>query len=516
MRMPPKSPQHVTVWQSVLKDGHDRMIQLLGAATRQGPIQDFVRYANDNYLHWDKLRYHPLPDDLTKDEAWLLVENSRNRTHLPISFYSIAEQLQLFVPPQHTEWLHMIDQNAGGTLGGRILPDDNERYLVNSLMEEAIASSQLEGASTTRKIAKEMLRSKRPPRDKSEQMILNNFNAIIEMRDHLLQSPLTPELLCHLQEILVEKAADHPGIEGRFRTADERIEVVDAMGEIMHTPPPAQQLPERIKELCEFANEKSKPFIHPAIKAIILHFALGFIHPFVDGNGRTARAVFYWYMLKHGFWLFEYLPISRIFLAGPSKYVMAYLYTETDRGDVTYFVHYNLRVILRAIKELHEYLETSSRELREANVLLHQFDGLNHRQSTVIADALKHPTRSFDFTSHASTFRVTYATARTDLLELSSLGFLRKVKSGKRFVFFADNHDMMKKLRKSGKIKKIVPTIDAAQLPPASAKTKLITSETVTPAQPPSGVYASFVGLVHESGEVDRERPDDQDEGIIA
>ena len=60
-------------------------------------------------------------------------------------------------------------------------------------------------------------------------------------------------------------------------------------------------------------------FIHPMIRSIILHFWLAYDHPFVDGNGRTARALFYWSMLRHGYWLFEFISISQIILKGPDQ-----------------------------------------------------------------------------------------------------------------------------------------------------------------------------------------------------
>ena len=74
-------------------------------------------------------------------------------------------------------------------------------------------------------------------------------------------------------------------------------------------------------------------FIHPIVKGIIIHFLIAFIHPFVDGNGRTASAIFYWYMLRKGYWLTEYLSISRIISRSKRQYEKAYLYTECDGNE---------------------------------------------------------------------------------------------------------------------------------------------------------------------------------------
>jgi Fic family protein len=442
----PKSPP--SLHEILSEQGSDPASAL--QALYQPAIQEFVRQANDRYLHWHKLRFQPMPAGLDPRTAWAAVEMSRigQRVELPISFVP-GENLTYWLPPQHMEWLHRIDKEGGGSIGSATkIPNDGERYLYSTLMEEAIASSQLEGASTTRRVAKEMLRLQREPRDRSEQMILNNYQAVLEIQEELRDAPLTPDLLLHLQSVLVEKASDHPDIAGRFRRPDEIVEVVDQMDEVMHVPPIAQSIDRRIKELCEFANTKSKPFIHPVIKAIVLHFAIGFIHPFVDGNGRTARAVFYWYMLKSGYWLFEYLSISRILLDGPARYSRAFLYTESDHGDVTYFAHYHLGVINRAIKELHEYILRQQQELTEATRLLDQFPGLNHRQVAVVADFLKQPLRHHTVKQHATTHRVTLATARADLFGLVKAGLLTSQKVGRRVVFEI-NSDITRRLRKA-------------------------------------------------------------------
>lgn len=59
------------------------------------------------------------------------------------------------------------------------------------------------------------------------------------------------------------------------------------------------------------------------LRAILLHFWLAYDHPFEDGNGRTARSLFYWYMRTQGYWLVEYLLISNILRKAPAQYTRA-------------------------------------------------------------------------------------------------------------------------------------------------------------------------------------------------
>jgi len=200
MRLPQKPPS----WDKIIDEVDGKTFQLIASSE----VQEFVRSMNEKYLPWDHVRMQEMPPGLTQEVAWVAVQLSRSpqRQQLPITFGK-NQKLHYWLPPHHHELVSSIDKRAGGYVATRhshAIPDDDERYLVNSLMEEAIASSQLEGASTTREIAKEMLRVDRRPKDKAEQMILNNYNAILEIRD-LKTEKLTSEMLCHLHEILTAK-----------------------------------------------------------------------------------------------------------------------------------------------------------------------------------------------------------------------------------------------------------------------------------------------------------------------
>jgi len=316
--------------------------------------------------------------------------------------------------------------------------DARQHYLVNSLMEEAIRSSQLEGATTSRRVAKELLRSGRKPNNRSERMILNNYRALHFMRDSM-GAKLTPAAVLELHRILTEGTLDNPDAAGRLQRPDEeRVGVYEReTGELIHEPPPAEQLEERLQRLCDFANEgeSAEQFIHPVIRAILLHLWLGYDHPFEDGNGRTARALFYWYMRTRRYWLVEYLSISRILQNAPARYTRAYLLTELDERDATYFIAYQLEVIERAVEELHVYLRRKVREVRDVEKLLKGSSDFNHRQLALLGDALRTPDATYSFKTHAATYSVTHETARSDLLPLVDRGFLEQRRLGRSYAF---------------------------------------------------------------------------------
>lgn len=402
------------------------------------------------YLHWDEVRFRKPPQELTHEEWWLGLKMRRKTESRMIPLKDVKEEkFQFTITDLVADLLHQIDR-GGGALVEIPEPITNteqrDRYVVRSLMEEAITSSQLEGAATTREVAKKMLAEGRKPRDRSERMIVNNY-ATMQRIIELQEKPLTPEMVFRVHREISQDALDIPDGLGRFRRADENINVSDIEGTVFHTPPPAQQLPERMQQMCDFANAKTPGFfVHPVIRGIILHFWLAYDHPFVDGNGRTARALFYWQMLHSGYWLFEFISISQFLRKAPAQYGTAFLLTETDDNDLTYFIIHQAEIIKRALKDLHDYVGRKSSETRACLAALQKHPELNHRQQALISHALRHPGFAYSIAGHGTRQAVTYATARADLLGLAKARLLEQRKSGRAFVFVAPK-DLESRLR---------------------------------------------------------------------
>ena len=442
------APTIAAMFSRLLASGnHERIPQLVTPSL----LQD-----GHEYVHWDKLRHLQPPDGLNHEEWWLGIKIRRKAAQRPIPLTDPEGESFLYgVPDVVARRLHYVDQHCAGEVAmAEVVTTDahaRQRYLVNSLMEEAIRSSQLEGATTTRRVAKEMLRSGRQPNDRSELMILNNYRALQYMHDGM-PAQLTSSAVLELQRVLTQGTLDNPGSSGRLQRPDEpRIAVVDKLdGTIIHEPPPAEQLPERLQALCDFANEGDSPdrFIHPVLRAILLHFWLAYDHPFEDGNGRTARALFYWYMRTRGYWLVEYLSISAILREAPASYSRSFLLTETDERDTTYFIVYQLEVIERAVEQLHGYLRRKIEDVRDVEGLLKRSDGFNHRQLALLGDALRTEDAAYTFQGHATSHNVTHETARNDLLALAHRGLLDQHRQGHRFVF-TPPADLARRLKSS-------------------------------------------------------------------
>jgi Fic family protein len=391
------------------------------------------KYNEQEYIHWDDLRRKNIPYD--PKILWYALRTIRSTKYREIRIGD--EKFPFCIPEIFQKQLHLIDKASPASfdwLFGELPSEASKRqYLVNSLMEEAIASSQLEGAATTRPVAKKILREGRKPKNTSEQMIVNNYRTILRLKD-LRDKLLSRELILEIHEEITRNTLEGESEESGFRTCDVVVgDKVDPT-KIYHYAPGCEKIPAMIDDLIAFTNNEDE-FIHPVVKAIIIHFLVGYIHPFSDGNGRTARALFYWFALKHRYDLLEYVSISRIFVDAPVQYTRAYQLSETDGNDMTYFIDFNIHVITRALEELRKYIIFKKEEEAESLHLVEKIPGLSFRQAEILRDFVRHPTRRYTISEIAGKYKISLPTARTDLLLLESKGKLKKYQDGKRQVF---------------------------------------------------------------------------------
>lgn len=391
-------------------------------------FSSYIQNVNKEYYYWDKVKYH-VPEGLSPREFWAAVKCSRvgDSFHLgPYSFKfketssmrRILHDLDVvfFENPMHFPFIE---------------GNDGKRFLFSSLMEESIASSQMEGANTTRRVAKEMLRKGVSPKDKSQRMIVNNYNTIQFVAEHC-DEDLSVGFIKEIHRLVTKGTLRKSQYEGSFRNNDDVVVADGVSGEIAHEPPSFNDVPNLVSSLCFFANGEGEAYMHPIVKAIAIHFMVSFIHPFVDGNGRTARALFYWYMMKSGYTCIQFLAVSRIIYRSKGRYEKSFLYTEHDGLDLGYFVNYNLKVLETALDELRRYVESkkgTSEHLIEASTA-----GLNHRQAEILRLCEERPDSIFTAKELGTMFDVTTRTLRSDLGVLVERNLIKAVPLNRRLV----------------------------------------------------------------------------------
>lgn len=394
------------------------------------------------YLHWDDLRRRPPPAGLSLEQWWGAQKMARGaaRVHVPGFVDSEGRPFSYCRLDAIDRATHQLDRRDAVREMVEAIGNDAVRaeYRIDQLMEEAISSSLLEGAQlTTRARAKAMIRDGQKPRAEGERMVVNNYLAMHRLLELAHAGPAQRDLglddLLEIHAILGAGALDAPGSEGRLRTAADDVRVEDAVtGETWFIPPPAGELRKRLGAMLAFANrEPERPFLHPLLRAIILHFWMAYLHPFVDGNGRMARSLFYWQMLRSKYDFAQYLSISSPIERSRKAYYRAFVLTETDDGDLTYFLLHQLRVLERATDDLIQHLTRRADQLQHLAHALSEAQALNHRQQAVLAHLVRQPGAAVTVRGHASSHDVTYLTARKDLQDMEERGLLRRVRVGK-------------------------------------------------------------------------------------
>lgn len=207
---------------------------------------------------------------------------------------------------------------------------------------------------------------------------------------------------------------------GRFRDNDNVVVQDPLTGEVFHQPIPKEEIGPSVQQLCDFINDESG-FLHPVIKGIILHYAIAFIHPFEDGNGRVARTLFYWYELKSGYRVMEYLALSRYIKDHKGGYEESYVFGETDGNDMTYFFLYNLKALRESMDGFEGYLRRRTEEERTARAES-SCRGLNDRQIKMLADLMAGGLVTVK--SIENQYNVSLNTARADIKTLIGMGLL--------------------------------------------------------------------------------------------
>ncbi len=401
----------------------------------------FNKMSNEKYLYWDKAKYLPEIQGLSSLESWYIAKQIRKVSSIETPIKSESEKFFSWYRPLYTDkFLREIDMHAGGTFltenSKTAQETTRQKYLTRGIVEESIASSQLEGADTSSKYAKKMITEHIKPRTKSEQMIVNNYRVLQKIENDYKNEKLSSYLLQTLQSQLTDKTLKNCYNPGEFRKDSDDI-VVYYDRKIAHIPPKADFVKTELNRLIEYANNDSD-FIHPVIKAIELHFWLGYLHPFPDGNGRLARSIFYWYLFKHDYWAMGYLPISATLKRSQHDYAYSYIYSEQDDLDFTYFYDYNMRRILKSIDIFQSHLSKKIKENELIDSTIHKnLPTLNKRQ----IHTLKYLTSSPDTFTSGTSYRIMHGialrTAYRDLKELLSSKLVYSEQNGKNVIYKA-------------------------------------------------------------------------------
>ena len=290
--------------------------------------QSFEPTVGDRYEHWDRLRHLDAPGAMNHEQWWLGIKLSRNSQYRQLPLRDIQGRPFVYMLPDRVQQaLHRIDSQARGWIGSSehvTNPNIRDRFIVSSLIEEATTSSQLEGASTTRVVAANMLRSGRRP-ERSERT--DDPQQLPGDGRH----PSPARRAAHHRRHPAAARGPLPRTPWTIRTPRGGFKPRTTNASKCGTTATSgfstlRRRPASFRNGCGTwsgsptgASMTARSCI-PSSAPSCCTSGLRTDHPFQDGNGRAARALFYWSMLRHDYWMFEFTSISRFLAKAPARY----------------------------------------------------------------------------------------------------------------------------------------------------------------------------------------------------
>lgn len=401
-------------------------------------VEDFEFLNSDIWIKYTQERYVPLEDIKYRleslghkqsdwEELKKKIQSYRKLNSVPLFIKSIEKKFWYFPSDCIQQKINKIE-HLGNKIFERIESQSNlkNEFLGNAAVEEAITSAIYEGANSTRAKAKELIASGRTPSSKDEWMLVNNYQAMKWIKNNSAHD-VTKDLILSTHSIVTRNTLERDDInfQGKFR--NDTVYVGNHQG-IIHT-----QIEPALDEAINLAI-KNKRYLHGLIKGILLHYFIGYIHPFFDGNGRTARTLFYFKCIKNDLKFVELLSISAHLKRGKAnQYERSFDLVKDNELDITYFIDYCLDSLIEAIKKVDEKVNY----LMNVSVLATHYD-LNSNQILLLQRLALNKFLGITAQEHATSISRTREIARRELKDLYDKKFLREEKRSNQLIYFVE------------------------------------------------------------------------------
>lgn len=382
--------------------------------------KEWIEYTHKRYLTLEEIR-HRL--QLSKGPKWKKLERdllaTRKAQSVLIEIKSINKKFWFFESDCIREKLSLV-QKIGTEIYDKIhsAKTFEKDFVLNAGIEEALSSAIYEGANTTRARAKQFFAEEKTPKNKHEQMLFNNYLAMEWIKKNQTLE-IDQNTLLKVHEIVTRKTleGDLVNYSGKFR--DDDVFVGDHQG-VDH-----RKVPESLDEAIKESTENMR-FIHPLLQGVILHYLIAYIHPFFDGNGRTARTLFYLQSMKHNFNFVELLSISAHLKEHGGRYERSFLNANKHQGDITFFIDFALDSMLAALKEVEKKVNFLQKIWK-----LQKDERLSDEQICLLQKMALNKFRTITIQEFANDTRRSHEMARIELKELAHLDLLSEEKKGR-------------------------------------------------------------------------------------
>jgi len=390
-----------------------------------------IEYINHKYYTKDKLK-HILKNPNNFEEVFEEIQNKRKANAKKLQLENECDSYLWYnITDKTKENISKIKQLGRNKIEHAIPNKYKGEALQETLIDEALGSSSIEGAYSTRRQAKEMIDNNLNPLNKSQMMIKNNYKGLLFILESINQE-VNKDYTVKLWKILTDETLDEEDITDGYRT--DRVFVQKAItGEKIHEGISYELLESKMSKLYDYANDYTKD--ESLIKACIIQYYFLEVHPFFDGNGRTARALMNKFLIHQGFTFFKYFSISKILSEKRSQYYKAIEDCQEHGGDLTYFIDFYIELMVDTLVSIKETYLSHYIPIIIFDLLKDSFIELNSRQEEGVRFFFKTKKLYIDNKIYQKKFDITQETARKDLSRLNELGLITQKKKGKKYVY---------------------------------------------------------------------------------
>jgi Fic family protein len=375
------------------------------------------------YMYFDDLK--KWPTEFSKEKFWALVKSQRKFSSQPIVPVNFNDQnFRLSHVFAHQEVLHLIDSGKFAPTGN-LTKKQLKEFANKALISECIYSAAIEDDQIKPASAKKTLLEATPNKTKQDEFVKQtqkNLQSLYELKI------LSPVLLKNLF--------------GELRAEDDRfVQSPSNKKMVCYIAPTTAVFEKQFDELIKFANNSTKhKFIHPVMKAIILHFWALILKPFANNNGIFARGLYYWYLQNNGYEGLALLPLSENIKGNLTGYSKAISAAAQDDNDFTYFASFIFEMLQTSANNF-----TQTTKGKSANVVatIIAKTGLNQRQGALLFDLAKFKYARTNFTSYMKENSITRKTAADDLKFLEKNGYLTAQKVGKNVFYTLSSYNFL-------------------------------------------------------------------------
>ena len=248
-----------------------------------------------------------------------------------------------------------------------LIPSYEAKFREEAIIRTVHHGTHIEGNPLEAKEVEKVLAGEEiSARDRDIQEVLN-YRQVLKYLETMKRTPITEKVLLATHRLTTKKILPEKQ-SGNYRKV--RVKVANSItGQTSYIPPAPHRAPGLTRDFLFWLNHLSPGEMHPIVVAAVTHYNLSAIHPFVDGNGRAARALSTLVLFKEGYDIKKFFSLEEYFDRDAGRYYNILQQAsnqskDLNKRDITSWIEYfteGLAIELERVKKKVQRLSVDMR-----------------------------------------------------------------------------------------------------------------------------------------------------------